>query len=416
MTAATTAPTLIAQVNIARLALMAHFLDATAHGAADTTRYALAAATTVATSAATAIVLENLLVTYWKAHIATAKAVAGDVVTVNGLAYTGAASTAAATRAFKVAGASVSDDADELCVCLNDKDTITLASAVAGDSVSVNGIVYTGKASTAVKPTRQFSIDTNDTAAAVSIAALINDAIYGVPGVTATSAVGVVTLMPDTYGQAITMVAGVGGTNTLTRVVCKAGKGVPGVTAVNASGLVSLTRDFEATPMVVIFTNKALHSHRVFTLTATNGIPGVTAAVSDGGEVYIVPDWAGQTLTATSSDDTIAYAHYGLPGCSVASTATTVVITPDMDSAEPCTCIYAVIGTADADEFTVTNGTLANLQAVEGSARTGIALNSTTKGTLYEQYVDGMPHLYLGFTSADAAAVSVPVVKATLYA
>ena len=282
--------------------------------------------------------------------------------------------------------------------------------------MSINGIVFTGKASTAVKPTRQFSIDTNDTAAAVSIAALINDAIYGVPGVTATSAVGVVTLMPDTYGQAITMVAGVGGTNTLTRVVCKAGKGVPGITAVNASGLVSLTRDFEATPMVVTFTNKALHSHRVFTLTATNGIPGVTAAVSDGGEVYIVPDWAGQTLTATSSDDTIAYAHYGLPGCSVASTATTVVITPDMDSAEPCTCIYAVIGTADADEFTVTNGTLANLQK-HGAATTTVAANSTTLGTLYAQDdVDGMPYLYCGFTSEDAGAASTVVVKATLYA
>ena len=118
----------------------------------------------------------------------------------------------------------------------------------------------------------------------------------------------------------------------------------------------------------------------------------------------------------TSSDDTIKYGNYGLTGCKVASTATTVVITPDMDAAEPCTCIYAVIGTADANEFTVTNGTLASLERVEGSSRTGIAANSTTQSTLYEQYVDGMPHLYLGFTSEDAAAVSVPVVKATLYA
>ena len=74
---------------------------------------------------------------------------------------------------------------------------------------------------------------------------------------------------------------------------------------------------------------------------------------------------------------------------------------------------YAVIGTADANEFTVTNGTLANLEK-DGSATTAIAANSTTLGQTYEQWCDGYPYLYLGFTSEDGAAVSVPVVKATL--
>jgi hypothetical protein len=69
-TAATTEPTLIAQVNVARTALIAHFRDAGTHGGnGDPTRLALAQATTVATTAATAIVLENLLATYYLAHI-----------------------------------------------------------------------------------------------------------------------------------------------------------------------------------------------------------------------------------------------------------------------------------------------------------------------------------------------------------
>jgi hypothetical protein len=348
-----------------------------------------------------------------KDNVTLATVSVGDKVTINtGTAarvYTAAASAVVASGVFSQNGTD-SQDGDSLVLCINHKDNITLASAIAGDSVTVNGLTFTGKASTAVYPTRQFSIDTSDDAASISLAAVINHAVYGVPGVTASGASGVVTLTPDTFTQEITVTAGVGGTNTLTRVVCAEANGVRGVTAVNASGVVSLTRDYEAADITLTSSNGTR-----LACVAANGVPGVLAAVSDGGEVYIVPTWKGETITVTSSSDTIKYADYGLPGCSVSSTATTVVITPDMDSAVPCTCIYAVINSADANEFTVTNGTLANLELDEGSARASVAANSTTLGTHYTQYADGAPYLYLGFTSGDAAAVSVPVVKATLY-
>lgn len=347
-----------------------------------------------------------------KDNVTLATVSVGDKVyiTSNGktYTYTAAASAAVDTGVFSQNGTD-SQNADSLVLCINHKDHIDLTSAIAGDSVTINGLTFTGKASTAVTPTRQFSIDTSDDAASISLAALINDATWGVPGVTASGASGVVTLTPDTYGFPITMTAGVGGTNGHTRVVCTAANGVPGVTAVNASGVVSLTRNYEDADITLTSSNGTR-----LACVAANGVPGILATAGDGGEMLLTPVWKGETITVVSSDDTIKYADYGLPGCKVSYTATTVVITPDMDSAEPCTCIYAVIGTADANEFTVTSGTLANLEQ-DGTASTGNAAITTNLGKTYEQYVDGYPYLYLGFTSEDAAAVSVPVVKATLF-
>lgn len=348
-----------------------------------------------------------------KDNVTLATVSVADTVTVtsNGhdYVYTAAASAVVASGVFSQNGTDT-QDGDSLVLCINHKDTITLASAIAGDSVTINGLVFEGKASTAVYQKRQFSIDTSDDAASISLAAAINDATWGVPGVTASGASGVVTLTPDTYAFPITVTAGVGGTNSHTRVVCAEANGVPGVTAVNSSGVVSLTRDYEDADITLTSSNGTR-----LACVAAKGVPGVLAAATDGGELIVTPVWKGETITVTSSDDTIKYVDYGLPGCKVSYTATTVVITPDMDSEEPCTCIYAVIGTADANEFTVTNGTLANLEQ-DGSAVTGNATITTNLGKTYEQYVDGYPYLYLGFTSEDAAAVSVPVVKATLFA
>ena len=104
-TAATSEATLIAQVIVARNTLLSHLADTAAHNIADTARYATVAATTVPTTAATAIVCENILVTAYKAHIATAVPTATDTVTVNGLTYTAhATTTTPASRQFSVAG------------------------------------------------------------------------------------------------------------------------------------------------------------------------------------------------------------------------------------------------------------------------------------------------------------------------
>jgi phage tail sheath gpL-like len=72
--------------------------------------------------------------------------------------------------------------------------TITFSSLVADDTVTVNGVVFTAKASPS--GANQFALGADDTAAAVNFAAKINaSAIANIVSVlTATSALGVVTL------------------------------------------------------------------------------------------------------------------------------------------------------------------------------------------------------------------------------
>ena len=77
------------------------------------------------------------------------------------------------------------------------KQTITLASVAATESVAINGVTFTAHASTTTPADREFSISGDDTADAVELASVINDATYGVPGVTATSSGAVVTVEAD---------------------------------------------------------------------------------------------------------------------------------------------------------------------------------------------------------------------------
>jgi len=82
--------------------------------------------------------------------------------------------------------------------------TVTCASAVADDTVTVNGLVYTAVSGAKANNT-QFSIDTSDTAAAADLAdSILNDARPGVTvpsvDVTAVSALGVVTITASTLG------------------------------------------------------------------------------------------------------------------------------------------------------------------------------------------------------------------------
>ena len=92
--------------------------------------------------------------------------------------------------------------------------TITAATAIATNTVVINGLTFEGKAGAAVAADRLFSIDTGNDATATSLAAVINDATYGVPGVTATAASAVVTLVAtepggltiDVVGTASTLV------------------------------------------------------------------------------------------------------------------------------------------------------------------------------------------------------------------
>jgi len=84
--------------------------------------------------------------------------------------------------------------------------TITAAAVEVDDTITVNGITFTG-ASAADLDERKFKADKTDTtgnpATATSIAACINDATYGVPGVTASASAAVVTLTVDEPGKTV---------------------------------------------------------------------------------------------------------------------------------------------------------------------------------------------------------------------
>lgn len=84
--------------------------------------------------------------------------------------------------------------------------TVTLASCVATETVVINGLTFTAAAATDVTA-REFKVGVSDTADAAELVTCINDATYGVPGLFAESALGVVTLRADEPGdQYITVV------------------------------------------------------------------------------------------------------------------------------------------------------------------------------------------------------------------
>lgn len=107
------------------------------------------------------------------------------------------ATDAAGTGAKAIAGA-------EATVTANTKVTVatlTLATVLAGQAVTINGVTFTAHANTTTAASRQFAIDGDDTADAAALAGLINDATYGVDGVTATAAAGVITLTATNPGE-----------------------------------------------------------------------------------------------------------------------------------------------------------------------------------------------------------------------
>jgi hypothetical protein len=78
--------------------------------------------------------------------------------------------------------------------------TITCDTVVATDEVTVNGLTFTAAADEDL-PNRVFTVGASDTACAASLVKAINHATAGVPGVTATSAQGVVTVTASEPGE-----------------------------------------------------------------------------------------------------------------------------------------------------------------------------------------------------------------------
>lgn len=85
--------------------------------------------------------------------------------------------------------------------------TVTLATFLAGGTITINGITFTAHATTTTVANREFSIAGTDTQDAAELVTCINDPTYGVPGVVASNAAGVVTLKASAPGDTLITVS-----------------------------------------------------------------------------------------------------------------------------------------------------------------------------------------------------------------
>ena len=85
--------------------------------------------------------------------------------------------------------------------------TVTLATFLDGGTITINGLVFTAHATVTTPANREFSIAGSDTQDAAELVICINDPTYGVPGVKASNAAGVVTLISEEPGEVVITIA-----------------------------------------------------------------------------------------------------------------------------------------------------------------------------------------------------------------
>jgi len=93
--------------------------------------------------------------------------------------------------------------------------TIALDTVLNTESIVINGLEFTAHTDTEDKTIRQFDISGDNTADALSLANCINDPDYGVPGITATPAVAVITLTSTVPGETLLTVTSEDATFTI---------------------------------------------------------------------------------------------------------------------------------------------------------------------------------------------------------
>lgn len=155
--------------------------------------------------------------------------VADDVVTVNGVTFTGKASPSGAQE-FAI-GSVDQDCANNLAAKINasalDKivgvvgatrrATVALASFVADDTVTINGVIFTGKASPDAAVREQFAIGASDTLTAKNLLAAIQASLN--PALAGITVSVVTTTLTLTFSGTLTVAASAHATVTSTIVV-----------------------------------------------------------------------------------------------------------------------------------------------------------------------------------------------------
>ena len=141
-----------------------------------------------------------------------------------------------------------------------------------------------------------------------------------------------------------------------------------------------------------------------------------TAETTEGDASAAARKWyhPSQAVGAANLAALLADTTYGVPGIgaiTVTAPSTTDVLTIAAGRAP----VYQFNqGASDANEVAWAQTTLASL-VKHGAAVSGIAANSTTAGTFYEQWCDGWPYCYLGITNNDGSNAMTYSVSATRY-
>lgn len=126
------------------------------------------------------------------------------------------AKNAAALDAKAITGATAVITANTLITEL----TIALATVLAADAITINGLVFTAHATVTTVANREFSISGDNTVDGDELCVCINDPTYGVPGVTAVNVTGTITLVSTIPGE--TLITAVSAAATFTVVTTKA--------------------------------------------------------------------------------------------------------------------------------------------------------------------------------------------------
>jgi len=101
--------------------------------------------------------------------------------------------------------------------------TLALSTVLNTHTVIINGLTFLAHTDTTVLANRQFSISGDDTADGDELTSCINDATYGVPGVTASNNAGTITLVSTVPGATvISAEQGVGATITVATLSAQA--------------------------------------------------------------------------------------------------------------------------------------------------------------------------------------------------
>jgi hypothetical protein len=122
-------------------------------------------------------------------------------------------------------------------------------------------------------------------------------------------------------------------------------------------------------------------------------------------------------ITGTAAEDVVSLtamlndATYGVPGLAFTAAALVIsmvpVAAPGLPNGAPT--ILFQQGTSDVAEIAFANTTLTNLMKDNSFTSVTGADNSTTNGTLYQQYADGYPYCYLGYTDTSAAETTLTI-------